>query len=82
MCSDAIKPPNQQLHYKNAFDGLLTISRTEGPRQLYRGAGTVMMRSMTLNGSQLASYVQAGPVLSRREKWLADLHSSRRVDTT
>ena len=46
-------------NYKNAFEAIFRIARTEGLLTLWRGALPTMGRAMVVNAAQLASYSQA-----------------------
>lgn len=53
---DLAKPPEKQLGYKNAIDGLIRMVREEGWSSLGRGVGPNVFRAILMNASQLASY--------------------------
>ncbi|GFZ46969.1 hypothetical protein JCM24511_04195 [Saitozyma sp. JCM 24511] len=56
MCTDAVRPPTQQYGYRNCFDGIYRVVRDEGFHVLYRGTGPNVLRSISMNVSQLAAY--------------------------
>lgn len=37
MTTDSLKPPEKQLGYRNAIDGVVRVAREEGPAALMRG---------------------------------------------
>lgn len=49
-------PVGTQHHYKNAFDGLRQIQRSEGVRGIYRGIGAAMIRTGFGSSVQLPTY--------------------------
>lgn len=49
-------PVGTQHHYRNAWDGLSTIRRTEGVRGLFRGVGPAMVRTGFGSSVQLPTY--------------------------
>lgn len=56
MQSDAALPPAQRRNYKHAFDGLIQMTRAEGPASLFRGVWPNSTRAVLMTASQLASY--------------------------
>ena len=56
MQHDAALPPEQRRNYKNAFDGLIRMTKEEGARSLFRGVWPNSMRAVLMTASQLASY--------------------------
>lgn len=56
MQSDAALPPEQRRNYKHAFDGLVKMTRSEGPASLFRGVWPNSTRAVLMTASQLASY--------------------------
>jgi dicarboxylate transporter 10 len=56
MQSDAALPPAQRRNYKHAFDGLIQMTRAEGPASLFRGVWPNSTRAVLMTTSQLASY--------------------------
>ena len=40
MTSDLTRPPEQRYGYSNAFTGLASLVKTEGPMGLVKGLGT------------------------------------------
>ena len=56
MQHDAALPSTQRRNYRNALDGLLRMTREEGPRSLFRGVWPNSMRAVLMTASQLASY--------------------------
>lgn len=49
-------PVGTQHHYRNAWDGLRTIQRTEGVKGLFRGIGPAMVRTGFGSSVQLPTY--------------------------
>jgi solute carrier family 25 protein 34/35 len=49
-------PVGAQHYYRNSFDALRTIMRSDGVRGLWRGAGTAMLRTACGSSVQLPSY--------------------------
>jgi dicarboxylate transporter 10 len=56
MQHDAALPMDQRRNYKNAFDGLIRMTREEGWKSLFRGVWPNSMRAILMTASQLASY--------------------------
>ncbi|KAL9059147.1 MAG: hypothetical protein Q9162_001365 [Coniocarpon cinnabarinum] len=56
MQHDAALPAAQRRNYKNAFEGLVRMTRTEGLGSLFRGVWPNSARAMLMTASQLASY--------------------------
>ncbi|KAL0260422.1 Mitochondrial dicarboxylate transporter [Diplodia seriata] len=56
MQHDAALPPAKRRNYKNAFDGLIRMTREEGAKSLFRGVWPNSMRAVLMTASQLASY--------------------------
>lgn len=56
MQSDAALPPAQRRNYKHALDGLIQMTRAEGPASLFRGVWPNSTRAVLMTASQLASY--------------------------
>ncbi|KAI8056291.1 mitochondrial carrier domain-containing protein [Gilbertella persicaria] len=56
MQNDGQLPPNQRRNYKNVIDGMIRISREEGPRVLLRGIGSSTHRAILITVSQMSSY--------------------------
>ncbi|KZT50824.1 mitochondrial carrier [Calocera cornea HHB12733] len=56
MQADRAKPPELQLHYKNALQGLGRMVKDEGLSSTFRGLGPNVVRTILMNGSQLAAY--------------------------
>ncbi|KAI4237747.1 MAG: hypothetical protein LQ349_001607 [Xanthoria aureola] len=56
MQHDAALPPAQRRNYAHALDGLIRMTREEGPRSLFRGVAPNSMRAVLMTASQLASY--------------------------
>ncbi len=54
MCADGVKPAIDRLHYRNALQGLYRISKDEGVGFLFRGGSATVLRSVVMNGTQLA----------------------------
>ncbi|CAL8580451.1 Mitochondrial dicarboxylate transporter [Xanthoria parietina] len=56
MQHDAALPPAHRRNYAHALDGLVRMTREEGPRSLFRGVAPNSMRAVLMTASQLASY--------------------------
>jgi len=56
MQHDAALPAAQRRNYKNAIDGLIRMTREEGPRSLVRGVWPNSIRAILMTASQLATY--------------------------
>ncbi|KZO94400.1 putative DIC1-mitochondrial dicarboxylate carrier protein [Calocera viscosa TUFC12733] len=56
MQADKAKPIEQQLHYRNALQGLGKMVKDEGALSTFRGLGPNVVRTILMNGSQLAAY--------------------------
>jgi dicarboxylate transporter 10 len=56
MQHDAALPAEQRRNYKNAIDGLIRMTREEGPRSLTRGVWPNAIRATLMTASQLATY--------------------------
>ncbi|KAF2497772.1 mitochondrial carrier [Lophium mytilinum] len=56
MQHDAALPPEKRRNYKNAIDGLIRMTREEGPRSLTRGVWPNSVRAILMTASQLATY--------------------------
>lgn len=56
MCSDGIKPKENQFKYRNSLEGLYRIAKEEGFARVFRGTSMTCLRSVVLNASQLSSY--------------------------
>ena len=58
MQSDGMKPKNQRANYRSVVDALVRISRTEGLKGLYSGSFPTVIRAMSTNFGQLASFAE------------------------
>jgi len=58
-----MKPVAERRGYTNVFNALLTILRTEGPRNLYSGLAPNILRGMSINAGMLACYDQAAEMI-------------------
>lgn len=56
MQTDATLAPESRRNYRNAFHGLVQMSRAEGPASLFRGVLPNSARAVLMTASQLASY--------------------------
>ncbi|CAO3697287.1 unnamed protein product [Rhizopus stolonifer] len=56
MQNDGQLSPNKRRNYKNVIDGMVRISREEGPRVLLRGLGSSTNRAVLITVSQMTSY--------------------------
>jgi dicarboxylate transporter 10 len=54
MAGDGVKPVDQRLNYRNAFDGLYRIYNERGVVGMFRGAVPTTARSVLLNSAQLS----------------------------
>lgn len=63
MCTDGRLPPEQRRQYKNVLDALVRVVREEGVSTLWRGCGPTVLRAMTVNAAQLATYSQSKEAL-------------------
>ena len=63
MTTDGRLPEGLRRNYKNAFEGLLRISREEGVTHMWNGWRPTVMRAIIVNVAQLASYSQAKQML-------------------
>eukprot|EP01086_Lenisia_limosa_P009401 TRINITY_DN3279_c0_g1_i1.p1 TRINITY_DN3279_c0_g1~~TRINITY_DN3279_c0_g1_i1.p1 ORF type:complete len:305 (-),score=100.24 TRINITY_DN3279_c0_g1_i1:19-903(-) len=63
MTADGRLPIDQRRNYKNVFDAIRRISKTEGVTTLWRGVIPTIQRAMILNAAQLATYSQAKQML-------------------
>jgi hypothetical protein len=59
MCSDGVKEPAKRVNYRNAFHGLYRIAVDEGLKNVFRGTGVTVLRSVVMNASQLSWWVSA-----------------------
>lgn len=69
MTSDGRLPAELRRNYKNAFEGLLRISREEGVTKMWNGWSPTVMRAIVVNIAQLASYSQAKQMLLESGKF-------------
>lgn len=63
MQNDSSLPPAQRRHYKNAFDGILKIARSEGVSSLFRGLMPNLVRGVLMTASQVVTYDYAKTLL-------------------
>jgi len=56
MQADAGLRPEDRRNYKNVFEGVLRIWRSEGTLALWRGATPTCARAMVITASQFAAY--------------------------
>ena len=63
MTTDGRLPENLRRNYKNAFEGLLRISREEGVTRMWNGWRPTVTRAIVVNIAQLASYSQSKQML-------------------
>ena len=56
MQADAKLPVDQRRNYKNVFDGVVRILRSEGLFTLWRGSSPTCARAMVITASQFAVY--------------------------
>lgn len=80
MQHDPALPASQRRNYKNALDGLIRMTREEGPRSLFRGVWPNSLRAVLMTASQLASYDFLKTLLigkaGMRDDWTAHLAAS------
>lgn len=65
MQSDGLKPKDQRVNYRSAFDALARITRTEGIRALWSGAYPTVIRAMATNFGQLSFFSESKSQLQR-----------------
>lgn len=58
MQNDIKLPKEQRRNYKNAFDGVIQIYRTEGFKQLFNGCSMAVLRAIFMTIGQLSFYDQ------------------------
>ncbi|CAF1350616.1 unnamed protein product [Adineta steineri] len=63
MQNDGKLPKEQRRNYKHAIDGVIRISREEGPKKLFNGASMAVIRGSLVTVGQIAFYEQAKQVL-------------------
>ncbi|CAK9439982.1 uncharacterized protein LODBEIA_P40820 [Lodderomyces beijingensis] len=63
MQNDSTLPADQKRNYRNAFDGLYRICKSEGPRSLFRGLSPNLVRGVLMTASQVVTYDGAKSVL-------------------
>ncbi|KAK2582290.1 hypothetical protein KPH14_004632 [Odynerus spinipes] len=56
MVGDAKLPPEQRRNYRNVITAIMTISKNEGVKTLWRGVVPTMGRAAIVNGAQLGTY--------------------------
>ncbi|WWD21559.1 hypothetical protein CI109_106045 [Kwoniella shandongensis] len=56
MVADPSKPADQQLHYRNAIQGVYRMVKDEGASSLARGLAPNTIRAILMNASQLVTY--------------------------
>lgn len=56
MQHDMALPSAQRRNYRNAFEGILRMTKEEGPRSLFKGLGPNISRGVLMTASQVASY--------------------------
>ena len=56
MQSDGQLPVHQRRNYKNAIDGLVRMTKEEGPKSLFRGIGPNVNRAILMTSSQCVTY--------------------------
>ncbi|KAJ0398308.1 hypothetical protein P43SY_000830 [Pythium insidiosum] len=66
MQSDTLAPAAERRGYKNVFDAILKIARSEGVLTLWRGSVPLVARGAAMNLGMMASYDQAKEVLAAR----------------
>jgi len=65
MQADSMKPAEERRNYKNVFDALARISKTEGIKNLYAGLAPNILRGMAMNVGMLACNDQAKELVSK-----------------
>ena len=59
MQSDGLKPTKNRVNYRSAFDALARITRNEGFFALWNGATPTVIRAMSTNLGQLATFSES-----------------------
>lgn len=68
--SDSTLPPEQRRNYKNLFDAFVRIIKEDGVKRLWRGSVPTVVRGVSMNLGQLASFDQFKEMMiSFRGKW-------------
>ena len=75
MQNDASLPLEARRNYKNAFDGIIRMTREEGFRSLFRGVWPNSMRAILMTASQLASYDSFKRILLEKTDMKDDLYT-------
>ncbi|KAJ1922215.1 Mitochondrial dicarboxylate transporter [Mycoemilia scoparia] len=65
MQHDISLPPSQQRNYRNAFHGLYTMLKEEGPKSLTHGLAPNLVRAILATVSQLGTYDVLKKILMR-----------------
>ncbi|KAK9315139.1 mitochondrial carrier domain-containing protein [Lipomyces starkeyi] len=63
MQNDMALDPTHRRNYRNALDGLLRMTREEGPKSLFRGLHPNTTRGVLMTASQMVSYDEFKNVL-------------------
>lgn len=63
MQNDSTLPLDQRRNYRNAFDGLFRIAKSEGVSSLFRGLTPNLVRGVLMTASQVVTYDIAKSIL-------------------
>lgn len=63
MQNDSTLPVEQRRNYRNAFEGIIRITREEGPGSLFRGLMPNLVRGVLMTASQVVTYDIAKNIL-------------------
>lgn len=75
MQNDVKLPPESRRNYKNAFDGLIRVYKSEGFKQLFSGATTAVSRGVLMTVGQIAFYDQIKTLLLQSNMFKDDLRT-------
>lgn len=65
MQSDGMKPRAERANYRSVIDALVRITRSEGIRGLWRGSFPTIVRAMSTNFGQLATFSESKAMLKK-----------------
>lgn len=65
MQSDGMKPKELRANYRSVFDALFRVARQEGIRGLWKGSSPTIVRAMSTNFGQLATFSEAKAQLKK-----------------
>ena len=66
MQSDGMRPKDQRANYRSVFDALIRVTRSDGLRGLWRGSYPTIVRAMSTNFGQLATFSETKSQLKKR----------------